>query len=313
MKMVASKLIAGDTIGVIAPSGLIKDYEMLECAIKNIEERGYKVKLGNNIKKKKWYLAGTDEERCMDLMDCFADPEVKAIFTARGGYGCARILEYIDYELIKRNPKILLGYSDITALHSAIYKHTGLVTFHGLLTASDLGKKDLSKFTLDNMWNMFETEFEPPYLLNNSRDTACINMGKARGKLIGGNLAVICSLMGTKYSYEFEDKILFLEDVGESLYRLDRYLMQLKLAGVFKKVRGIIFGEFTDITNSDIKEVNNLMPLQLIQDILHDVKTPAIYGFSCGHSPNKSTLPIGVECELNSVNGSLKIVKHFIK
>src|SRR3989339_641878 len=212
MKILASKLIPGDTIGIIAPSGVIKDYEMLEASIKNIEERGYKVKLGNNIKSKKWYLAGSDEERCNDLMDFFVDPEVKAIFTARGGYGCARILDYINFDLIKQNPKILMGYSDITALHSTIYNHTGLITFHGPLVASDLGRQELSEFTIDNMWNMLETEFKLPYILKNSHKSVCINIGKAKGELIGGNLAIICSLMGTKYSYNFADKILFIED-----------------------------------------------------------------------------------------------------
>lgn len=302
----------GDSIGIIAPAGVIKDPAMLQRAVENIELRGYKVKLAPHIRNKKWYLAGEDKDRLYDLMNFFIDPEIKAIFCARGGYGCTRILDQIDYDLVKSNPKIFMGYSDITALHFAFNKYSDLITFHGPLFASDFGKDKLIEFTWQNAWNMLEGKISYPCEVKNFYKAICINPGDVRGQLVGGNLALICSMLGTKYSLNFDNKILFIEDIGESLYRLDRSLMQLKLAGILSSVNGIIFGEFSDIVGSDMADVNDLSMIDIIKDIMSDIKTPAIYGFSCGHSENKSTIAIGAECELSCSNGILKIVENFL-
>ncbi|MEW5822001.1 MAG: LD-carboxypeptidase [Cyanobacteriota bacterium] len=312
-KILPIKLTPGDTIGLIAPSGVIKDIPALERAVKNIESRGYKVKLSDNITDKKWYFAGDDQTRLKDLMTFFKDPEINAIFCARGGYGCTRLLDKLDFEIINLNPKILLGYSDITAFHFAINKYSNLITFHGPLSVGDFGKKDLLDFTWNNAWMILENNISFPHEINNYLKPISINSGKVYGQIVGGNLAVICSIMGSKYFSDFDNKILFIEDVSENLYRIDRYLIQLKLAGVFNKVKGIIFGEFTDLIKSDDPEVNNLLILDIIKDIMQDIKTPAIYGFSCGHAPNKSTIPFGAECHLDASEGILTIVEPFLK
>lgn len=303
----------GDTIGIVAPAGAIKNPEKLNRAVSNLELRGYKVKLASNVLKKKWYFAGEDNERASTIMDFFVDPEINAIFAARGGYGCARILESLDYKIIRENPKIFIGYSDITAFHSAFFKYSDLVTFHGPLVFGDFGANNLIDQTCNDMWDVLEGKKPIPFDANNYYTPVCINPGTTEGQLIGGNLAIICSLMGTKYSLDFEDKILFIEDVGESLYRMDRYLVQLKLSGVFSKVKAVIFGEFSDIVKSDSNEVNRLSPLDVIKDVMKDVDIPAIYGFSCGHSENKTTLPLGVNCRLNCSNGILTFVESFLK
>ena len=311
MKLKPHKLTPGDTIGLIAPSGVIKDYNMLDQSIKNITDRGYKVKTANNIKSKQWYLAGSDEERLKDLHSLFADPEVKAVFCIRGGYGCTRLLDKIDYDLIKDNPKILLGYSDITAFHSAFNKFCNLITFHGPLTGSDFGKKELIDFTWQNTWNILEDNIKLPYKLQNHYTPVCINEGTAKGPLIGGNMAVLCALLGTKYAPDFEGKILFIEDIGEYLYRLDRYLIQLKLAGVFEKVSAVVFGDFTDIVHTNDDEVNRLTITDVIKDVLRDIKTPCFYGFSCGHAQFKTTIAVGADHEIDCSTGILKIVEPF--
>lgn len=303
----------GDVIGLVAPSGAIKELAMLDKAISNIEERGYKVKEAPHLRSRKWYLAGDDNERLEDLMGFFADPEVKAIFCARGGYGCARIVDKIDFNVIKTNPKIFLGYSDITVLHSAFHKYCGMVTFHGPLSVSDFGKKVPEKFTCDNLWPLLEGTVSFPYEVRNYHISECINPGFVKGQLVGGNLAIICSLLGSRYSLEFKDKILFLEDIGESKYRLDRYFNQLRLSGILEEAAGIIFGEWTDIAKTEDLDVNKLEIIDIIRDLMKEITTPACFGFSCGHALHKSTLPFGVESELDCTSGILKIVESFVK
>lgn len=303
----------GDTIGIIAPSGAIKDHGMLKRAVSNIEKRGYKVKLGAHVKDKHWYLAGKDQDRLDDLMTFFSDPEIDAIFCARGGYGCVRLLDKIDYTIIKQNPKIFMGFSDITALHLSFYKFSDLITFHGPLAVFDLGNEKLIDYTVNNMWNYLEGNINFPLAVENVLETVTINKGIVKGQLIGGNLALLSTLHGSKYFPDLNNKILFIEDISEYMYRLDRYLMQLKISGVFETVNGIIFGEFTDIVKTDDEVINKLTMPEVIKDILGDIKTPAICGFSCGHSRNKATLPVGAECELDANSNILTIVEPFLK
>jgi muramoyltetrapeptide carboxypeptidase len=300
-----------DTIGIIAPAGVIKDYEGLTRAVDLLEKKGYRVKLSDNLKKKKWYLAGEDNERLADLMSFFKDPDIKAIFTARGGYGCMRLLESIDYEIIKQNPKILMGYSDITAFHLALQKLTGLVTFHGPLFISDLGKPLPVNFTIENMWSVLEDKPVLPFTIQNYYEPVCIYPGKVNGKIIGGNLSLICALRHTKYAPELHHKILFIEDIGENLYKLDRYFFQLKLSGILKEVKGIIFGDFTDTPGSSDPDVDKLKVIDIIRDVMKDQKLPAMYGFSCGHADFKSTIPLSAEVELDTESGTLKILENW--
>jgi len=223
-----------------------------------------------------------------------------------------RLLDKIDYRLIRENPKIFLGYSDVTALHFAFDKYSDLITFHGPLTVSDFGRNTLSEFTWQNVWQTLEGKFVVPYRLENAHQAECINTGRVQGRILTGNLALMSALCGTRYTPDLHDRILFIEDIGESLYRIDRSLIHLKLAGVFNQVRGVVFGEFTDIVRSDSKEVNKLSPLDIIKDIFQDINIPVMYGFSCGHGENKTTIPQGVVCELDTAKGSVTILDEYL-
>lgn len=308
-----NKLSPGDLIALIAPSGAIKEVAMLKKAKERFEQRGYRVIISSNAEERKWYLAGEDNLRTDDLINCFKDPEIKAIFCARGGYGTVRLLNKIDFDIITTNPKIFLGYSDITILHLCIHKYCNFLTFHGPLSVGDFGNKTVNSFTENNMWDLLEGNISAPYTYKNYYDPLIINSGRIQGRLLGGNLAVLCSIMGSKYLPDFKDSILFLEDIGESLYRLDRYLMQLKISGILDTVAGIVFGEFTSISKSDNPEVNKASIVDIIQDIMKDVNTPALFGFSCGHAENKTTLAFGALHELDCSSGILKIVEPFVQ
>src|SRR3954470_17471573 len=246
----------GDTVGLITPSTYVSDPERIATAVRTIEYFGLKMKMGKNVRKQTGYVGGTIQERVSDLHDMFRDPEVKAVFTIRGGYGSGQLLDDIDYDLIRRNPKIFVGYSDITAMHLAIHQKTGLVTFHGPVT--------LSKFTGYTQEHFRKAMFDaspigsvtnPPASdpLRPSHTLRTVKPGKARGPLVGGNLSLIASLMGTPYEIDTRGKILFIEDVGEQPYSMDRMLTQLRLSGKLKAAAGVIFGECEDCKRSDYK------------------------------------------------------------
>lgn len=313
MLLKPKKLSLGDKICLIAPSGVIRESAMLKKAKERIEQRGYEVIMAPHIEERKWYLAGEDDQRADDLMNAFKDPSIKAIFCARGGYGAVRLLNKLDFEIIKANPKIFLGYSDITALHVAFFNKSNLLTFHGPLSVGDFGRNSLNSFTSNNMWDFLEGRKKVNTTYENFHKPEIINNGVVEGRLVGGNLAVLCSILGSEWPGDLNGKILFIEDIGESLYRLDRYLMQLKICGILDNVAGIIFGEFTSISRSDNPEVNKTTMEDVIWDIMKDVSTPAIYGFSCGHSENKTTLAFGALHELDCTKGILKIVEPFVQ
>lgn len=235
----AERLFKGDTIGVVAPASP-PNLKKLEKAIPFMESMGLNVKVGNYVSKVNGYLAGTDAERLEDFHQMFHDPSIKAIFCAGGGYGTARITDSIDMELIKKNPKIFWGYSDITYLHTAIRQQTGLVTFHGPMLSSDIGQDDFD----DRSAELFHQLFEPKTLSYDSRfsETETIAAGETVGPLTGGNLSLIVSGIGTAYEIDVRDKILFIEDIDEAPYRVDSMLNQLKLSGKLKEAAGIVVG-----------------------------------------------------------------------
>lgn len=307
-----SCLSKGDTIGIISPSGLVKDPKRFDILTKHFTERGYAVKLSPHCKDHYRYYAGEHQNRRDDLMDFFADDSIKAIFCARGGYGCTRYVDQLDYSVIQHNPKIFMGFSDITALHAAILKNTGLITFHGPLSAVDFGAEDVNTFTWQNMWPILEGSIQFPYTFNNTYEPVCLKSGEAEGILFGGNLTMLSVLIGTRYMPDLSDKILFIEEVGESLYKIDRLLTHLKLSGVFEQVKGVIFGEFSDIPNSHIEDVNSLSPLDIIRECCSDIPVPAFYGFSCGHNAAKLTLPLGTKCYINCNAGILSVIEEFV-
>ena len=264
---------------------------------------GLKTKLGRNAKARHGYMAGTARERVEDLHAAFADNSVAGLFCLGGGYGTERLLDSLDYALIRRNPKILVGYSDITGLHLAIGRKAGVVTFHGPVAMSALPPWTLEYFRkalfvsepICELGNPPETD---PLAPTFPRHT--VAPGRARGPIAGGNLTLISTTMGTPYEIETKGRILFLEDTGEAPYRVDRMLVQLKLAGKLAEAAGIVWGTCTDCVPSNSSFEINLSMSDLLDEILGDLGKPVLAGLVFGHTKEKVTLPMGVECELDA-------------
>jgi muramoyltetrapeptide carboxypeptidase len=304
------RLKAGDTLGVIAPASALSEKVILR-AIENLTSLGFKVKLGKNVREQKGYLAGTDEQRLEDLHWAFSDPEVDAVWCIRGGYGVTRILPKVDFKLIKRNPKIFIGYSDITALHIAIHQKTGLVTFHG-----PVGTSDYTDFTKPNVWNLL-TNPTPQYKLVHSEEnqkkdsnlfkSEVITAGKCRGQLIGGNLSLLSAMDGTPFALgDLKGKILFMEDIDERPYRVDRMLTQMLQSHDLSKLAGIALGIFEGCNPKP--EENSLSLMECLKDRLGNLGIPVIYGLSFGHISNQYTLPVGIQAEMDTETGILTLL-----
>lgn len=302
------KLCPGDTIGIISPAGVVKDDCFWSSTVNFFENYGYKVKIAANAINKNGYLAGKDEERLYDLNEFWEDDEIKAIICSRGGYGCHRLLDKIDYEKMTFNPKIFIGYSDITALLSAFLTHSKITVFHGPLALSDFGCEDTDEYTITNFFNILEGKAKLPFTYQNPLNYQCIKEGTSEGELIGGNLTVLSALLGTPYFPEVKGKILFLEDIAEPVYKIDRMISQLKLAGVFEEISGLLFSEFTLIPDSDDE---NLL-INTIKYLSKDFDFPIGYGFPSGHGKVKATLPLGIRYSFSSLHGNLTILDKYL-
>lgn len=304
------RLMKGDTIAVIAPSSGI-EAEGFEKALQNLADLGFKTKIGKSARAKNGFLAGTDKERLADLHEAFGDAEVKAIWCVRGGYGAARFLPDLDFKLIKKNPKILIGYSDITALHLAIHQNTGLVTFHGPVassTFSDYAKTHVVN-TLMNPSAPYKVELSPDNVAKESNlfKTETIVKGKCRGELIGGNLSLLTALAGTPFGLRnTKGKILFTEDVGEKPYRIDRMLTQLRQSVDLRQLAGIALGVFEDCNPPDDKSPT---VSDVVKDRLGDLGIPVVYGLSFGHIRDQFTLPIGIKAELDTETAAMTFLE----
>ena len=243
-------LLRGQTVGIISPSAASADRMEYTFAKEAMEAMGLKVKVGDNFKNRFGHLAGTDEERAADFNAMFADPEVKAIICLRGGSGAARILPLIDYEQVKANPKPLLGYSDITALHCALQSQTGLISFHGPNGSGSWNSFHANQFQqlfFDQKLLSFKNEVtKGDDLVAKGNRIQTLTKGTVEGKILGGNLTVLTALSGTPYYPDFQDTILFIEDVGEDPYRIDRMMSTLKLNGTLGKIKGFVFGQCSD-------------------------------------------------------------------
>lgn len=276
------KLQKGDTITIIAPAGNV-DKDKILNSVKYFENMGYKVKLGKNIFNQDRYLAGSDNERLEDLHNAFSDKETKAILCARGGYGCLRIIEKIDYNLIQNNPKIFCGYSDITALSLMFLKETGLITFSGPMIKSDFQPEDIDQFTTSNFW---ETLANSEMILT-APSLKVYKEGSSEGILWGGNLATVCSLCGTDYLPD-EKFIFFAEDLNEPVYKIDRYFRQLLNIKKFRQnICAVIIGDF-----SGINEYKYQLDI-LFNEIANELKVPVYGGYQITHDKAKVTIPIG--------------------
>ena len=274
------KLEVGDTIAIIAPSGGIKDDTDLIRAKRYFEKLGYKIKIGKNLLKNRNYLAGTDEERLEDLHEQFADKEVNAIICLRGGYGAIRLIKNIDYDLIKSNPKIFAGYSDITALSAMFLKKAGLITYSSPMIQNDFGAEVQNEFTINSFFKAVNDEEQKCFA------TKVYSSGNANGITFGGNLSTIVSLCGIDF---IPDKkfIFFAEDIGEPVYKLDKMFTQLLNIEKFSEnLSGIVFGEFTGIDNENYLS-------DLFNDIASCVNVPVIGGIKISHNTEKLTVPYG--------------------
>lgn len=300
--MKASVWKKGDTIGIVSPAGPIKREE-LERGIKIVESLGLRVKLGKHVFDKYGYLAGKDTDRAADLNDMFKDNEVKGIICSRGGYGSGRIVELLDYEVIKQKPKVLLGYSDITYLHTAIRQRTGLITFHGPMVASDMGESDFAKLSYDLLQQFFIPQ-DVIYTTAISPLEAIVH-GKATGALVGGNLSLLASTLGTPDEIDTKGKLLLLEDVAEPPYKIDSMLNQLKHAGKLEQAEGILIGDFTDCDAKDPE--TSLSFDQVLVDYLTDLEKPVLKGFRIGHCNPNITVPLGTEATMDTKTKTLHV------
>ena len=282
----------GDTIGIAAPASPF-DQQAFDRGVGVIESMGYRVKIPENLFMKRGYLSGPDRERASQLMKLFEDESVRAVFCARGGFGSMRLLPLLDFETICAQPKILLGFSDITALLVAIYNRCGMVTFHGPLVTTLKRDSENTCRTL-----IHAVRSNQPFTLN-ARKAVILNPGQASGPLVGGNLTCLCHLLGTPYEPRFEGHLLFLEDRGEAPYRIDRMLSQLRLGGHLDEVVGVILGCFLDCG-----------PIQdlylIVQDAFRHTAIPILAGFDIGHGNDNMVVPIGLEADLDTEDGSLR-------
>jgi muramoyltetrapeptide carboxypeptidase len=305
-------LMAGDTVGLITPATYVPDPDRIALAERTIKFFGLRMKMGKNAGKRMGDYRISIEERLDDLHSMFRDNEVNAVFAIRGGYGSMHILDRIDYDLIRRNPKIFLGYSDITAMHLAINKHAKLVTFHGPIALSrftDYTQKYFRKALFDSQPIGALTNPPESNELRPSHPLRTIRPGIATGPLIGGNLTLISNTMGTPYEIETRGKILFLEDVDEEPYSIDRMLTHLRLAGKFDGVAGVIFGECQDCKPKDYKP-SSTIPYglgEVLDNLLGNLKVPVLSGLTIGHTDDQLTLPLGVAATLDATKGTLTI------
>ncbi|NNE97972.1 MAG: LD-carboxypeptidase [Pyrinomonadaceae bacterium] len=305
------RLSVGDTVGVIAPSSGVSQSDF-DDALQNLSELGFKTRAGKYSRGSNGFLSGTDRERLYDLHWAFRNPKLDAVWCVRGGYGASRLLPYVNYNLIRKNPKIFVGYSDITALHIAIFQEARLVTFHGPVGASNFTeytKKHLLN-TLVNPVSNYEINLPlPPEGADPALYKAkVIKSGRCRGRLVGGNLSLLSAMAGTPFGLKnVRGKILFIEDVSEPPYRVDRMLTQLRQSVNMRSLAGIGVGVFTRGEPDPDKPSQSL--LEVLKERLGDLGIPVIYGLSFGHIRDQFTLPVGIRAELDTSRSTMTLLE----
>lgn len=306
------RLKPGMTVGLVAPSSPAEENETVRYGLELVESFGFKAKAGKHLFDRTQYLAGGDEGRAADVNAMFADTSVDAIMAMAGGYGAMRILPHLKYDVIRANPKALIGFSDITALHCALHRKCGLITYHGPTALSRFTDYTISEFqrVLMNpeatMTIGAPPRFAPgPGRVERENRITTITGGKARGRLVGGNLTLISCLMGTPYEPDFEGRIVFLEDVHERPYRVDRMLTQLVISGKLGKAAGIIFGKFTDADDNG----NTFSLEHVLTDATKALRIPCARGLMIGHVADQTVVPVGLEAEFDADLGRLTLLE----
>lgn len=305
------RIQVGDTVGLMIPSSANWDPIDIDILLEALAALGLKGKLGNHVYDRYGYLAGRDADRAADLNDLFCDSEVKAIHCIRGGWGAARLLPLLDWSAIAASPKVLIGYSDITALLLSLHAKTGLVTFHGPNGASEWNRTNV-EWLQRVIWNGEAATFANPKdtsdtLVSSNDRIRTITPGMARGKLLGGNLTVLTAILGSPYVPDFTDSILFLEDVQEAPYRIDRMLVQMKLAGILDRVKGVVWGTCSKCDPGE--GFGSLTIPDVLNDHVKSLGVPAYYGAMFGHVRRQFTLPVGVQVELDADAGTLTMLE----
>lgn len=305
--MIGKRLEKGDTIGIIAP-GSIENPLNIETGIDNLLSLGFKIKKGKHIYDKWGYFAGKDMDRAQDIMDMFQDKDVKMVICIRGGYGAMRLLPYLNFNKIRKNPKLFMGYSDITVLLNSLYEKDGLITFHGPMLNSKLNVKETQECFLNTVMTGYRK-----YSINNPTNIPMVsNMDKSvEGRIVGGNLSLICSTLGTPYEMITTNKLLFLEDIDEAPYKIDRMLTQLLLSKKLQQCKGFILGQFTNC-EGELKE-NYFSLKEVIENRILSLNKPTLMNFMCGHDNPKLTIPIGAKAKLNCKNSSIDIYEAVCK
>lgn len=303
----------GDQVGIISPAGAVFLQNELDIVVDAVRGLGLVPQLAPHVLDRYGYLAGTDRDRASDINLFFADPDIKALLPITGGWGSSRTLPYLNYEVIRQNPKIFIGFSDLTALLLGIHAQTGLVTFHGPNGLTSW----LPNQTIPFRQVLFEggttsltserTPEDSDRIMQVKNRIQVITSGRAQGHLIGGNLSVLSGIVGSPYVPDLNGAILFLEDVGEDIYRIDRMITQLKLAGVFNQLAGFVFGQCTNCGPD--ADYGSLTLEQVLRDHIQPLEIPAWQGAAIGHVEPILTLPIGTQVEINTDNGSLRMLE----
>jgi muramoyltetrapeptide carboxypeptidase len=308
-----SRLQPGDTVGLVNPAGATWSTIDVDIVRESFEAMGLKVKVGAHVLDRHGYLAGTDANRAADLNAMFADRTVKGVVCIRGGWGCARLLPLLDFEVIRANPKVLLGYSDITALHHAIHSRTGLVTFHGPVGISEWNAFNVGwlkrvvfgaeavTFENDRTFDAAET------LVQRQNRIATITPGTARGRLVGGNLTVLSTIIGSGYLADFRDAVLFVEDVGEAPYRIDRMFQQMTLAGLLRQVKAVVWGTCSECDPGE--GFGSFTVEDVLMQHLKPLGVPAWHGAMIGHVTKQFTLPFGADVEVDATKGTIRMIE----
>lgn len=307
MKRKAPALRPGDVIEVVAPSGAVHQ-KALDRGIAILESLGYEVRVGKSALKRYGYLAGEDVDRAADFTQAWTDPEVKGVVAARGGYGATRMLPYLDFSIIRDHKKIFVGYSDITALHLALWKELRLITFHGPVVESGEDSGLSLAYNLEGFKRALDGSVEVGELpLPPGAELVALGRGTAAGELVGGNLSLVAATIGTRWEIDTRGKILFLEEVGERPYRADRMLCQLEQAGKLAEAAGVLLGDFTDC------EADGSYPSFAIDEILSQyfqgTGKPCLKGFPAGHGTYKAVLPLGARVEVDADRRTVKLLE----
>ena len=305
------RLQPGDLVGLVDPASATWEPVDVEIVEESLAALGLRTRRGSHLLDRRGYFAGNDEGRARDINAMFADPEVKAVHPVRGGWGSARLLRMLDFDVIARNPKVLVGYSDITALLLAVHARTGLVTFHGPNGASTWNPFNVDYFKrvlMDGSAVTFENDKDKgDNLAQVENRVQTITPGVARGRLLGGNLTVLTTIIGSGLLPEWDDCILVVEDVNEAPYRVDRMFTQLKLAGILDKAKGVVWGTCSECEPGE--GFGSLTLTDVLNDHVKPLGVPAWQGAMIGHVPRQFTLPVGLEVEIDAVAGTIRMLE----